>query len=325
LFPISGELEVVRYVSSNINYRPPHVMRELLDESRERAQTLDVQSESGERIGTVSWDPYTGHILAINPVRCTNESGKAEKPEEHVCCTDHLGNIEKRSMTRAEARAAGERYLVCTCLVTHGDDVLLQKRSSLKPIDPGQLSSSAHGVAQQIFTPEGEQILDKQWVGFVNVAREMCEELRNNAAPFQFVVWPGTHLELMRYTETYGIDDPNTVYLVQSTEYADHGYPLHHFGTKRTRFVCFGVIHSKSRPSISVDPGELEGAEWRRPREIANLPNVSADVSRCLEELVWFILSNPGKRALRFSDAWKHRMLAQLLGDPDVPSRERTD
>src|SRR3989338_6434017 len=263
-------------------------LEQVLEQREARKISTDVFDEHGQKLAKVEYDPKTGDVLAVFPERFVNVEGKAENPNETVYVTDENGRITDERLTRAEAPAQKKRKLVVTTLLFQEDpseqrlSMLVQKRSSKKEIDPGQVSASAHGVAKEIFSQSQRRIDDGQTAALINASLELNEELRHDAEPFHVHVWPGNHRELLLYSEEKKWNDPNTVWMITEGYLGDSGYPLGRFTNPRTRAILAGFIFTKEPFNVSVDPGELEGASWKKPEDVRHDPEATEDVAKAI-------------------------------------------
>lgn len=265
-------------------------LSEQLVEAREFLERIALKSaivdQQGNKLCTIDYVPMNGELLAVHPEPYENRSGLAEQTEERVYCTDKQGMITEESITRGEARARKKRYLVVTALIHHGRDVLLQKRSRMKDLDPGMESASAHGVAKELLFTNGMRVKNVGYAGLVNLALEIQEELRHGmeAVPFTVRLWQGTEAELFLYAKATRLNDPNTVWIVRPSLYNDAGYPLKNKDSMRTRLVAAGYIFCSSRPPISMDPTETEDYKWVRSSSIVDSPTVTLDTQQAIDE-----------------------------------------
>ncbi|HCM67381.1 MAG: hypothetical protein A2898_01575 [Candidatus Kerfeldbacteria bacterium RIFCSPLOWO2_01_FULL_48_11] len=263
-------------------------MRALLEDRELHKTTVPVFDESGRPLGEIDYavDGDRIDVIAVRTVPSENVEQTAEKPKEHIYLTNEQGNVIPERATRAEARASDKRYLVVTTLIFHGAEVLLQHRSSEKEIDAGRISSSAHGVAKEVFTDQGKKRVNNTDIAAtVNSALETNEELRHGAAPFSIQVWPGTKDELFAYAEKSQINDPNTVYMVPEALIGSGGYPLGSTDAKRTRAISTGFIFSQDAPEIHIDPAELSATEWKRPSTFVDDSQMTQDLQACVDTL----------------------------------------
>jgi hypothetical protein len=184
--------------------------------------------------------------------------------------------------------------LIVTSLILHGDNVLIQKRSPDKQIDPDKLSTSAHGVAKEVFFGDQTRIEDGQTAALINTAMEINEELKHGETPFKIRIWPGTHDELFTYTKEEKINDPNTIFLVPESYLPDDGYPLGSWSEKRTRAISAGFIFSQNTPSLSIDPSELQECRWQVMSSIFKEPETTNDLpSTSMEVLIKILRDSP--------------------------------
>lgn len=257
------------------------VTREFLEKREQRKRTENVLDETGRVLCAVDFDSESGEIIAIRPTRYVNIEGTAEQPNEHIYLTDEKGNLTTERATRTEARDAKKRYLIVTALLIHNDTMLVQQRSSKKTIDPEKTSSSAHGVAKEVFSADRQRLTDGRTASAINAALEMNEELRHDADPFTIRIWPGSHDQLYAYADDQALNDPNTVWVIPEVYLPDDAYPLgsppHH---PRTRALFSGVIFSQTEPAISIDPNELSGYSWEKPSEVFADQTTTADLPR---------------------------------------------
>lgn len=318
------DIEVAHYRSGS-GPRSAEAMQGVLDEVERRKKEVPLYDHDGKKICTVQYDPQTGGICAIQTEQCENTDAVAERNAERVCATDERGNLLDASLTRAEVRAQGKRYLLVTTLLMHDGDLLLQQRSKEKIVDPGALSSSAHGMAKQIFGADGQRVNDTRWVGFVNAALELNEELRNGAPPWNVKVWPGSFEELKAYFLAGRVDDPRTVYLVDPTLFNAQGYPLSDWRNARTRFVCWGFVMSTEHPAIQHDPAEVEGTQWTPIGDFVRQQNRTDDVDDCLFEMYENLLRQPRRGGWTPSERWVNWRMGHKFDPDSNPELPRTD
>ncbi|MCF7812754.1 hypothetical protein K9M59_04165 [Candidatus Gracilibacteria bacterium] len=257
--------------------------REAREVLREKSSLYDPE---GKKLCDIEYSLLNGEICKIQPIPFSNTEKTAEKNEEIVFCTTEEGkNVHEEDVSRAEAREKGLRYLVVTTLLFHGKEMLLQKRSSEKKIDPGKYSASAHGVAKQLYFQNGSKVRNEDNTALVNTALEINEELRHGeeTPSFSIDVWQGTVHELNRWAEANQINDPDTIYLVPTAFYNDDGYPLGDRTQKRTRALSMGFIFSKEKPSLSIDPSELSSVEWEKASEFSEDPGMTEDLQSCVD------------------------------------------
>ena len=300
--------------------RDPETVRKTLDEVERLQKSMRVCDQAGNPLATVYYDPDTGDVREIHTEYYENVEKEAEHSDELVYCTDYEGNITSEKLTRKQVREKEHPYLVVTSLLFHGDDVLLQQRSKEKEIDPDALSSSAHGVAKQIFTEDGKLITDMRRVAFTNAALEINEELRHgkDTKPFNVKIFPGNERELLQYLYAEKIDDPNTVYLVSPVVFPGYGYPFKRHQNHRTRFITMGHISSKSKPDISLDKAEVAEIEWCPLDKFVEQKNMTADVRSCLETMYERFLRQRTHWGFHHSHRWVMNKMQRLFGSyPD--------
>jgi hypothetical protein len=280
------------YPGTWINYnrsqeRSATEMKKILEGQEQRKEKKDVLDESGNKVCVIEIDSSSGDAISVICEPYSNEEETAEHPDEKVYVTDESGQITAERLTRREAREQEKRYLIVTALILHGDNVLIQKRSPNKTIDPDKLSTSAHGVAKEIFV-DNDRVSDGQKAALINTALEINEELRHGDAPFKIRIWPGTHDELYDYAEAEKIDDPETIFLVPEAYIPDDGYPLNTCEEKRTRALASGIIFSKNPPRLSIDPGELQECRWQTMSSIFKEPEslTASDLYPAVSELI---------------------------------------
>lgn len=270
-----------------------------------------LESERGEEVRAMLTDPqgypvcgvkFNHKTLGVSEVTCfpflRTHVPVAENKEEIVCVTDEKGNLLPVGKTRQQVREQNERYLVVSLLLFHGNEVLLQRRSPEKSIDPDMDSLSAHGVAKQLLVDTGKALAPVQSTdvqAMANTALELNEELRHGAmtVPFKMVTWPGTPAELRQWASEKKIDDPHTVYVIPIAMYTDDGYPLGNREKKRTRSVSAGFVFSKEKPEIVYDPVEVTATYWKKASEFKEDPKVSKDAQTCVDA-VYDSLVNQG-------------------------------
>ena len=249
--------------------RPVEEMKEIMEGKEKRKKNFSgFTDENGNKICEITYDSKDGNtIFTIDTEPYANVGQEAEHNEEHVYVTDEEGGITPERLTRKEARDLGKRYMIVSCLLFHGNEVLLQKRSSSKKLDPDKLSTSAHGVAKEIQTRRWpSRVPHEATVALVNMAMEINEELRHgeDEKPFHIIVWPGSAEELINYAHSEKINDPDTIYLVSEAYYSDDGYALGNKKNPRTRALFSGFVFSEEKPRITPDPGEVSGVEWTK-------------------------------------------------------------
>jgi len=252
-----------RYYNMGSERHSHDELKDILEKQESNKAIEDVVDSDGKKLCGIEFDKTDGKLISIKCERYINIEAEAEHLDEIICVTDNNGNITSESLTRSEAREKDRRYLIVTNLIFHGDDILIQKRSKDKKIDPGKLSTSAHGVAKEIFHEDKTRITDGQKVAIINSALEINEELKHDEEPFDIRIWPGTHDELYAYAKKEEINDANTIWLVPEAYIPEEGYPLRLCGNQRTRAVSAGFVFSENKPPISIDPNELEKCEWQ--------------------------------------------------------------
>ncbi len=283
-----GDVETVAYTQEKIERekpRSPNEMQALLEIREVRKKTGKIFGEEGQEICEIDYIPGTLDILEIRPAPYQNIGGEAEKRNEHIYVTDDEGSISTERLMRQEARELEKRYLIVTSLIFHDQEVLLQKRSAKKDIDPGRLSSSAHGVAKELQIRNGNRVNNIEAASVINTALEINEELRHGqeTEPFKVKLWPGSREELIEWADAQKIDDQDTIYLVPEALLKTDSYPLGEGIKKRTRAISTGFVFSKERPTISVDPAELSSVEWKKPSEFVEDPDMTEDLQSCLD------------------------------------------
>lgn len=296
--------------------RSPDEMRRVLERVERYQRPMTVHDQHGHTLGTVLYDPLTRDIREVRTEPYENPDQKAEHPDELVYCVDEHGVISEDRLTRAQAREQGKRYLVVTSLLFHGDNLLLQQRSPAKDIDPEKLSSSAHGVAKQLFTAEGELIKDMRFATLTNAALEVNEELRHgeHTEPFTLKVWPGNERELLEYLHEEKVNSPNTIFFASPTVFVDHGYPLGQWRNRRTRFVTMGHISSTQPPPTTVDPAEVTQVQWCPLNQFLSTGNMTDDVRACLAQTFEQFLRLKTSWGFRHSEKWVRRQMKRLFG-----------
>lgn len=265
--------------------RPPVAMKFLLEGQEIWERKAPVVDEHGQQVCEIAFDWRDKQIFRIQTAPYRNAEGTAEKPEERIYATDEAGDILPEHLTRQQARHQGQRYMIVTTLLFHGNKLLVQQRSPGKKIDPGKISASAHGVAKELFLAD-YRIENTQTAALLNSALELNEELRHATTPFTIRVWPGTREELLRYAKEEKLDDPETVYLVPEAYLPDDSYPLGKGEAKRSRAISSGFIFSKQPPQISIDPAELSDTRWQKMSDFVDDPNVTGDLQACTDALV---------------------------------------
>lgn len=256
----------------------------VIETTQERAEQegrFEFTDESGKVRGEILIDPETKSVIEVRVAPWINVEATAEKPQEHVYITDEEGEITDKRATRKEARQAGLRYLVATTLIIHDKQILLQRRSHDKQIDPDKLSASAHGVASEIRQIDGTRFENVDNVAAITAALETNEELRHGEAekPFRVRYWWARHeQDLFDYAKYKKFDDPDTIWMVPQMMYAQGGYPLGDTDNPRTRFLATGFVFSKEKPHIQPDPAEVTSVDWVKASEYAQDPAVTEDM-----------------------------------------------
>lgn len=288
-------------------------LKEILENQEQRKVKKDILDESGKKLCTIELDSSDGKLISVSCEPYINVEVSAEHPDEKIYITDESGQITQEHLTRGEAREQKKRYLIVTSLIFHGDDMLIQKRSPEKKIDPDKLSTSAHGVAKEVFSEDQVRIEDSQMVALINTAMEINEELRHGEAPFKIRIWPGTHDELYDYAKEEKINDSNTIFLVPESYLPDDGYPLGSWREKRTRAISAGFIFSENRPSLSIDSSELQECKWQTMSSIFKEPETTKDLpSTSMEVLIRILRDSPLAR--RYGIRVFENMLRRLQG-----------
>lgn len=274
----SGEKEFIEAGQASKRLSP----REILELHESRKQTREILDDEGKPLCDIDIDPVSQEIVEVRPKKFTNTEGKAEHPNEHIYVTDESGRITPERLTRQEARTTGKRYLIVTTLLFHGNnEMLVQKRSSEKEIDPGKSSSSAHGVAKELFAAGQQRITDERTAALVNAALETNEELRHQANPFTMRIWPGNHDALLNYAKENNLNDPDMIWVIPEAYLPDDAYPLG--GTPhnpRSRALFTGMIFGQAEPLISIDPHELGGYQWQSLSNVFQDTQAADDLSR---------------------------------------------
>lgn len=321
--PLSQTIQVDTF-GAETAVRSSAEMKQVLEQTERMQQAMTVHDQTGRKLGTVFYDPQTRDIRQVRTEPYENPDQQAEHDDELVYCTDAEGRITDDRLTRKQAREQGKRYLVVTSLMYHDDHLLLQRRSPKKTIDPDALSSSAHGVAKQLFTAEGKLIKDLRFAALVNTALEVNEELRHGAhtTPFTLKVWPGSERELLAYLYEEKMNDPETIYLVAPVVHEDDGYPLWQRKHKRTRFLVTGHVASAQPPSLTIDPAEVSAVQWCSLEQFLSTEHMTADIRACVEDTFEQRLLSRGKRNLRHNPRWVRRQIQRLFGSGDDTLRE---
>ena len=289
-------------------------------EERDRAKIKkDVLGTNGERLAQIEYNPKTREVISVFPEQYLNVHGRAEQNDELVYTTDDKGNVTKERLTRAEARKQKKRYLIVTTMLYYENQMLVQKRSPNKHIDPERTSTSAHGVAKEVFI-EADRVTNAQTAALINATLEMNEELRHNASPFKVRIWPGNHLELFEYADEQKFDDPDTVWLIAEAFVPNDGYPLGSLDNPRSRGLFAGFIFSKEKkPAISFDPNELESVEWKNFRETISDPGAAKDLPEAMLKIHEEILrDNPYVRKYgpKLHENWMRRLRGEEVDKP---------
>jgi len=271
--------------------RKPEEMQRIIEDLEKRKISKPFLDEFGEELGEIDFDPQSGETIEIRTKPYVNVEQEAEHKDEHIYATDEQGKILRRRTTRKEARDKNMRYLVVSCLLFHGNEVLLQKRSEQKDIDPGKFSTSAHGVAKELFI-NGGRVPSVDLASLINTALEINEELKHgeNTKQFTIRIWPGNEEELIAYARDRQLDDSGTVYIIPQALYPDDGYPLGVDGKKRTRAVTSGHIFSREKPNISIDQAELSEVSWMKPSEYFKMNDMTEDLQSVTDALADTIL-----------------------------------
>ena len=313
LTKFDGDIQVNSYSTGELKEKPvrsPEVMQVLLDRRDFGKQTVPVMDESGKVVCDLDISS-TGQVISVRAKPYVNVEGVAEKPNEQIYLTGDDGEISDARSTRGEARAAGDRYLVVSCLMFHDGELLLQKRSADKKIDPDKQSASAHGVATEVYR-EGKRINHVDEAAFINTALEINEELRHGEeVPFTVVYWPGTKDELFAYAASEKIDDSNTIYFVPEALYAADSYPLGSGDNKRTRSLATGMVFSKNKPHLSIDPAEVQGVEWQKASKLVGDNNATDDLQAAVDVMVIGYL----EESRRASVSMAEKSLRESMGE----------
>ena len=276
----------------------------------EKLQQQTIYDQSGKAICQAFLSPQDGGIYEIHTTPYENEAQLAENTEEEVCGIKD-GKLIETSLTRGEVRAENIEYLVCTAMVWHNGEVLLQQRSDQKKIDPGRWSTSAHGVGTTGYLESGTQITEINHLALINTAVEINEELRHGkeTQPFKIKIWYGDHRSLSEFASKNKIDDPNTIYLIGQGLYNDNCYPLGAEGSPRTRALSDGFIFSKEPPHISIDPAEVAQSQWIRPSKIPQDLDQSDDLVKSINHLTEVAIHRDPELS---AASLKRRLLAKL-------------
>jgi isopentenyldiphosphate isomerase len=263
-------------------------MTALREFAEQHKVTNELFDSSGKKLCDVDINPINGHIMEIRTVPYENVAAVADNADEIIYCTNRKGVITPERISRSEAQEQGKRYLVVTTLLFHKGQLLLQKRSADKRLDPEKLSASAHGVAKEVRGVRGGRVTHTEYAALINSALEINEELRHgkDQTPFIVRVWDGSEAELIAYAEHMKWNDPNVLHLVPSLIAPRAGYPMDAKENKRTRTICNGFVFSEEAPNISVDPHEAEGYEWARMSRIGDRPDTTADVQQSIDGMV---------------------------------------
>lgn len=316
------------YSDGRMNYerserRTPAELKRILESQEQHRVKKDIVDDSGQKICTVEIDERDGRLLSVICETYINTEASAEHPDEKIYITSDDGKITEERLTRKEAREQEKRYLIVTSLILHGEDVLIQKRSLEKKVDPDKLSTSAHGVAKELYYGDKKRIDDGQTAALINTGLEINEELRHGTSPFTIKIWPGTHDELFAYVAEEKIHDPDTIFLVPQAYLPDNNYPLNRAGEKRTRAISAGFIFSKQKPEISIDPHELQACEWKKVIEVfqQSEKSASADLPRSAMVVMEQILQD-SPLAKRYGRAIVENLLRKYRY-PGAEPRER--
>ena len=324
-----GALEVTSYAQVT-PCRKPDVMQALLDQRLARAMDVSFFDCDRRQIARVTWDPAAGDIISVETGVCTNPNGTAEALNERVYWTNSAGQIRGLA-SRKEVRERKVPYLISSVLMwdVAGERVLLQKRSALKAIDPGALSTSAHGVVKAVYTEDGQPLRDCAWAGMISAALELNEELRHGHTPFSVQVWPGTMPELMRYLfkvraeagpSAFSDTLSDTLFLVNSTLYTAGGYALHRWDNPRTRFITLGVPGGEQLPGIFHDPAEVAATTWMPLCDAVRHGDATADILEVADLMVTHALEQPrpyGHPSWRAVQRARERLLGVPFEDPE--------
>ncbi len=292
----------------------------LIEQMERRQLTTEILDTSGKQVCNIDYDPDTGSIISISPSLYVNPEATAENLQENIYITNEKGCITSERLTRGEAREDGKRYLIVTTIIFHDNQILTQERSDQKKFDPGKVSTSAHGVAKELFMPGEKRIEDGQTAATINAALEINEELRHGINPFKFRVWPGRHDELVNYAEEKSINDPDTLWLIPEIYLSDDRYPLNRGSENhRTRALLSGFIFCEGAPTIVPDPGEVKKTRWQKDSELFKDPLASSDLSPSSLVVIEKILDdNPWVK--KYGPGIKEAMIKRMLG---LPPKER--
>ncbi|MEK9130057.1 MAG: hypothetical protein AAB526_01510 [Patescibacteria group bacterium] len=290
------DIEVVSY-SKYIPKEPKEYLRsleeikEILQLREQNKKTVEILGSGGQKLCKMDYNSGSYNSIDILEIRSCpqriNIEKTAEHEEEYVYIINDAGDIiSSERSTRKEAREQNKRYLIVTSLIFCGNEVLLQLRSQEKKIDPGKISSSAHGVAKELII-NGNVVKNIDVVSVINMAIEINEELRYGEQEDSFCVklWPGTKDELFTYAKSQNINDPNTIYLVPEALLRTDGYPLGQKSQKRTRAIFTGFIFNNEKPAISIDSAELTEVCWKKPSEFVDDTKITEDLQACVNAI----------------------------------------
>lgn len=235
-----------------------------------------VCDENGNVLAIIKIDPQNRQIYSVKTPPYENKNQTAENNNEEICIiSDDRSINNERKFTRKESREKNLRYLVVSIILMYDREMLFQKRSKNKKIDPGKLSVSAHGVAKKLYSSKGTPWKNVENIALLNSALEINEELRHgeNTQPFTIRIWHQGKSLLDKYRKKEKINDPNTIFLLPEVFDNENNYPVNRSSNKsdknkRARFLSMGYIFSKDKPSLSVDPHEVDEVIWKNSREI---------------------------------------------------------
>lgn len=285
--------------------------------------SYDCLDISGNKLAEIKYKLTAKGVSQITEIVCEpyeNKEGIAENMEEEIYIMNTEGNIWKTSR-RQEAREKNLQYLVVSCPIFHGPQMLLQKRSSNKNIDPGKLSTSAHGVAKALYyRDENDQLVlikSRDHAMCINTALEINEELRHKNQPFRIKFWWKNEDDLITHAREEKLNDPNTIWIVPKGLIKDGGYPLGTSENNRARGMFLGFVFSENSPQIHPDPGEVETICWMKPSEfVDDTDNLTEDLQACTDLIVHLNLENDpeGKKERALKERLAAQQLQQALG-----------
>jgi len=262
--------------------------------------TLSIKTydKNGTQNSTVIFNKER-EILRIIAEPFENTKKIAENSQELIPCFTDKRTLS-HSSTREKARENNERYLVVTNLIHHVNSktwethLLVQERSQNKKVDPWMVSSSAHGVAKDLYWEWNHKIQHIDTIALINTAIETTEELRHGIweKPFNIeIVHENDVKKLKSYFLNNKIDDSDTMYIMP-VWLIDSAYPLETTDNNRYRAICMSYIYSSEVPHISIDPSEVESVKRIKPTHITLQDKLSLDLFESLNYVYNQVINN---------------------------------